>query len=227
MHMQPPPCFNTFILYAYPAHYAVICKAILTAPHIITTITDSWFSISIWYDMEFLVSNEACGDMQSHTHGCTCLTDKLTTSPELYGGGKFQLDYKTLGPYVLDNQLLLPENKVPYKFVSHIPYYDAINSTKNDPSFVICRMPLGAIAHYLTTGQAKTIAKTHGLFIPRGAPLATIVAMLISHQCSELCYNNVCVFKPITITKESWNSGISKAKRQKRQKQEKAGRCQS
>ena len=108
-------------------------------------------------------------------------------------------------------------------------YDDAMEALKNNSALIVCRMPIAAIAHYLTISQAKKISRIHGLFVPRGAHLTTIVTTLISHQCSQHCYNNVYIFKPTLSLKEykqKWNAGISIAKCREKQKKEKPARMQ-
>jgi hypothetical protein len=224
----PPPYSGIFLFYAYPAHYVIMHNILRMSPYVINNINNSWFSISMWYDIEFQMSNKACNDIKSHLHSCTCLTDRLAVFPELYGGGKFELEYKALHPYVLDNQLTL-QDEIPCKFIAHSSYNDAMEAMKKNSALIVCRMPIGAIAHYLTISQAKTIAKVHGLFVARGAQLTTIVAGLVSHQCSLHCYDNVYIFKPNASLKEykqSWKAGISNAKRKEHQKKEKPARNQ-
>lgn len=77
---------------------------------------------------------------------------------------------------------------------------------KNDKSLVVCCMPLAAVINHLTLGQAKLIAKIH-VFIAHRAPLATIAQALVGHQCLQHCYDNVFIFKPVTLIKEQKKTG--------------------
>jgi hypothetical protein len=195
----------------------------------------------MWHDMELPMSNAVYSNVVpqsstilgrlwesihsiSHWYGCTCQTGIFATTPDLHGGGKFQLTYKILSPYMLTNALSPPTEEAQYRFVSHVSHQAAVETVKNNKSLIICRMPLGAIATYLTLGQATSIAKTHRLFVARGAPLTTIVNMLVQHQCFAHCYDNVYIFKPIATDnkrKRNWQEGLSKAKRKERQIKEK------
>jgi hypothetical protein len=56
------------------------------------------------------------------------------------------------------------DDDILYQFISHVPYQNAIELTKENKSFIVCRMPLAAIVNHLTLGQAKSVAKIHGVF---------------------------------------------------------------
>jgi hypothetical protein len=211
----PVPYSGLFLIYAYSAHYIIIHNILILTSYIINNnINNSWFSILKYCNIEFQLSNGTCRDINNHSNICTCLEDRLDIFPELYGGGKIKLEYKDLHPYIIDKQSTLQYN-LPCKFIAHMSYNDAMEAIKNNTALIICRMPIGTIAPYLKIGQAKKISKVHGLFVARGAQLTTIVAKLISHQCSSHCYDNVYVFKPTVTLKESnqnWKAGISNAK---------------
>ena len=72
-------------------------------------------------------------------------------------------------------------------------------------------MSIGAVVAWLTLGQAKSIAKTHGVFVAYRAPLAKILSALTDHRCSKHCYNNVYIFKAIL----SNSAVLSSSKRSK------------
>jgi hypothetical protein len=237
---SPPSCIQGFayMLYAYPAHCTMFYGLVLTGSFIVSNITQSWLSISIWYNIEQTVSNQLLpspsGSLPlhsrllksiyeslhslSHWYGCTC--NIHNTPCKFIGGGKFQLTFQVLCSYVITSCLhSLPDNNCLYHFVSLVSYQNAMELAKKDKSLIVCRMPLAAVTNYLTLGQAKSIAKIHGVFVAHCAPLATIVQALIGHQCLQHCYDNVFIFKPVASTKEqknNWENGLHKVKRKER-----------
>jgi hypothetical protein len=165
---------HIFLFYAHPAHYAILYSIFKTGPQVISKLENSLFSISMWYDMELPMSNAVYSNVVlqsstilgrlwesihsiSHWYGCTCQTGIFATTPDLHGGGKFQLTYKILSPYMLTNALSPPTEEAQYQFVSHVSHQAAVETVKNNKSLIICHMPLGAIATYLTLGQATSL----------------------------------------------------------------------
>lgn len=121
----------------------------------------------------------------------------------LIGGGKFQITYNLLCPYLLPDSLdSLVDDGVQYRFVSHLPYQDAINEFNKNKTLALCCMPLGTLVNHLTYGQAKAIAKMHSVFIAYKAPIATILHTLNEHLCSKHCYDNLFVLKRIATDKD-------------------------
>jgi hypothetical protein len=160
----------------------------------------------MWYDLEQPISyngypttsltiSESIHSL-SHWYGCACQAGMFHTTPKFIAGGKFQLTYKRLGPYVVTgcSSAGVQDDDTLYRFVSHIPYQTAMDLAKDNKTVIVCRMPLDAVSNYLTLGQAKSIAKMHGVFVACRAPLATIVNALVEHQCYRHYYDYVYVF---------------------------------
>jgi Helitron helicase-like domain at N-terminus/PIF1-like helicase len=215
-----------FVFCAYPTHYTVIYAIGISGPCIFKNIIISWVSIATWYDLELPISyngypttsltiSESIHSL-SHWYGCTCQAGMFHTTPNFIAGGKFQLTYKHLGPYIVTGCSSVQDDDTLYRFVSHIPYQTAMDLAKDNKTVIVCRIPLDAVSNHLTLGQAKSIAKMHGVFVARRAPLATIVNALVEHQCYRHCYDYVYVFNQAlsrSEQKNDWYDGLGKAKR--------------
>jgi hypothetical protein len=141
-------------------------------------------------------------------------------------GGKFEITYNMLQPYVLSSSSSC-SNDACYKFVSHISYQQATELSRSKANYLICRIPLEGVAYHLTLGQAKAIAKVHGVFIPYRASLSIVINSLIKHRCSHICYDNVFVFNPLVSKKPSQPIQRTWNKTSKRYKKAEAKRKQT
>jgi hypothetical protein len=141
----------------------------------------------------------------------------VTTNAMLVGGGKSHVTYGMLHSYLLPNG---PNSNIDdstqYRFVSHMLYQNGIDAASQNSDLLVCCMPLGSIINHLTLGQAKSVAKSHGMFVAYKAPLATILNTLTGHLCSKHCYDNVFVFKPVlNVLYNTWRDGVTKARHRK------------
>ena len=185
---------------AHPAHYVMLC-GLLYGIHQITSYTHFLLStIAMCHNSETEVNNRP-----------------VATNAMLVGGGKSHITYGMLRSYLLPNG---PNSNIDdstrYRFVSHMLYQNAIDAARQNSDLLVCRMPLGSIINHLTLGQAKSVAKSHGVFVAYKAPLATILNTLSSHFCSSHCYDNVFVLKPVlNVLYNAWRDGITKARHRK------------
>lgn len=132
-----------------------------------------------------------------------------------YGGGnqsrKSDLTYEILKSYILNAPLTCSDD-AKYQYVSHICYNAGIDIARKNSGYLICRIPLKNIVHYLSLSQAKVIAKSHGVFLSYQSAISVVVAALDHHQCSQHCYDHVFVFKPLALTRKTeLNQHISKS----------------
>ena len=140
-----------------------------------------------WYDFEMPISNRVHRDDDKafKISVLSWLTDSISSITNWYhwdpslkqsqsinshiGGGvteKSILTYNLLKSYVLNSPSSCSDY-ARFKYISHISYQEATSIVKNNTTYLMCRIPLEGIVYYLTLGQAKAIAKIHGVFVPR------------------------------------------------------------
>ena len=124
-----------FVFCAYPTHYTVIYAISIGGPCILLNIIKSWDSIAKWYVLELLISYNVSPwtsltmlefiselvHLLSHWYGCACQARIFYRTPNFIAGGRFQLTYKLLHPYVVTGSLVQGDDTL-YQFVLHVPY---------------------------------------------------------------------------------------------------------
>jgi hypothetical protein len=218
--------------YYYPLHYATLHLVLCGAYQGFAIASESWYTVYAWYDFEMLISNRMhCnGNKASETFILSWLMDSISSISHWYhwdpslkqtqstnlhiGGGiteKSILTYNLLKSYVLGLPSFCSDD-ARYKYISHLSCQEAMSIVKNNTTYLVCRIPLEGIAPYLTLGQAKAIAKIHSVFVPYRAPLSIVLDMLVKHQCSTLCYDNVFMFKPASVQKKCLKAQVDTKK---------------
>jgi hypothetical protein len=191
---------SIFLMQAYWVHHVMLCGLLYGIHQIVLCMCFLLSTIDKRHNSETEVNNRP-----------------VATNAMLVGGGKSHITYGMLHSYLLPNgPNSNTDDNTQYRFVSHMLYQNTIEAASQNSDLLLCCMPLGSIINHLTLGQAKSVAKSHGMFVAYKAPLRIILNTLKGHLCSKHCYDNIFVFKPaLNVLHNIWRDGITKARHRK------------